>query len=216
MRLILVRHGESPSNLRHLLDTAEPGPDLTARGVEQAAALPQALANERIDAVYASSLVRAQQTAAPLARMLGLPVQVRAGIREVWAGDLEMRGDRRSVERYLTIAFAWPAGELGLRMPGAESGTEVLERFDAVVDEIVATGVRTAVLVSHGAAIRVWTACRASNVDAALASTSTLANTGVVTVAGDPATGWRALSWTGLDLEGQGGDPDAELDPGFL
>ena len=56
----------------------------------------------------------------------------------------------------------------------------------------------------------------ASNVDAALASTSTLANTGVVTLAGDPATGWRALSWSGIDLDGPAGDPDAELDPGFL
>jgi probable phosphoglycerate mutase len=216
MRLILVRHGESPSNVRHLLDTAEPGPDLTARGAEQAAALPRALADERVDAVYASSLVRAQQTAAPLARLLGLPVHVRAGIREIWAGELELRGDRRSVERYLTTVFAWPEGDLGRRMPGAESGTEVLERFDAVVAEIAATGVRTAVLVSHGAAIRVWTACRASNVDAALASTSTLANTGVVTLEGDPASGWRALSWTGVDLDGPSSGPDAELDPGFL
>lgn len=214
MRLILVRHGQSPSNVRHLLDTAEPGASLTELGRAQAAALPAALVGERIGVVYASSLVRAQQTAAPLAQTLGLPVHVRAGIREVAAGEFEMRGDVASVERYLSTVFAWPAGELGRRMPGGENGHEVLARFDAVVAEAAAASDRTTVFVSHGAAIRVWTSSRAHNLDAGFAATHTLDNTGSVILEGDPEAGWRAVSWTGADLGGSAGQP-AELDPGF-
>lgn len=47
MRLLLIRHGQTPSNLKHLLDTAAPGPGLTPLGQDQAAALPQALAGRR-------------------------------------------------------------------------------------------------------------------------------------------------------------------------
>src|SRR5437763_16103469 len=110
MRLLLIRHGQTPSNLKHLLDTAAPGPALTALGQEQAAALPQALAAEQIDALYASTLVRTQLTAAPLAAATRLEVQVRGGIRELGAGDLEMRGDDEAVALYLTTAFAWAEG----------------------------------------------------------------------------------------------------------
>ena len=40
MRLLLVRHGQTPSNVAGLLDTALPGPGLTALGTRQAAAIP--------------------------------------------------------------------------------------------------------------------------------------------------------------------------------
>ena len=201
MRLILVRHGQSPSNVTQLLDTAAPGPGLTDLGAAQAAALPLALAGESIDAIFASSLVRTQLTAGPLARALVLTVHVRSGLREVGAGDLEMRGDATSVERYLRTAFAWPGGDLGRRMPGAESGTEVLARFDHVVAEMAAGGSHTVAVFSHGAVIRVWTAARAHNLDAAFVATHMLANTGVVALDGDLVTGWHATSWTGAVVE---------------
>jgi broad specificity phosphatase PhoE len=57
MRLLLVRHGQTPSNVRSLLDTAVPGPGLTELGERQAAAPPEALAGEDIDALYASTLM---------------------------------------------------------------------------------------------------------------------------------------------------------------
>lgn len=200
MRLLLVRHGQTPSNLKHLLDTAEPGPGLTALGQEQAAALPGALASERIDALYASTLVRTQLTAAPLAAATGLEVRIRAGIRELTAGDLEMRGDEEAAHTYMHTAFAWSEGDVRLRMPGGENGVEALARFDAVVAEAHEGGARTAVMVSHGAAIRMWVAARADNVDVAYAAQYPLANTGVVVLSGAPDQGWRALLWEGESL----------------
>ncbi|MFE2077417.1 histidine phosphatase family protein [Streptomyces misionensis] len=216
MRLLLIRHGQTLSNVRHLLDTAAPGPGLTPLGTAQAAALPRVLAAEEIDALYASPLVRARLTAAPLAAARGLPVTVRDGIRELSAGDLEMLpGDAPEAAPYLRTAFAWSAGHTALRVPGGESGVEALARFDAVTEEAYRSGAGTVAMISHGAAIRVWTAARAVNVDIAFAAARPLANTGMITLAGGPATGWHALAWEATTLRPPGapGPAGEPLDP---
>ncbi|MGW6026766.1 histidine phosphatase family protein [Streptomyces sp. NPDC055099] len=208
MRLLLIRHGQTPSNLKHLLDTEVPGPGLTPLGQEQAAALPEALAAEKIDALYVSTLLRTQKTAAPLAAATGLEPRIRDGIRELSAGDLEMRGDQEAAAVYMSTAFAWPGGDLERRMPGGENGREALGRFDAVVAEAAATGAGTVALVSHGAVIRTWVAARAVNVDVEYAANHPLANTGVVILEGSPDEGWRALVWEGRPLGPEGESPE--------
>jgi probable phosphoglycerate mutase len=198
MRLLLIRHGQTPSNVKSLLDTAVPGPGLTELGERQAAALPEALADEDVEAVYASTMVRTQLTAAPLAAARGLGVQVRDGIRELAAGDLEgLPGASERGAEYMTTVFAWASGDVERRMPGGENGVEALGRYDAVVREAAAIGASTVAMVSHGAAIRTWTAARADNVDVEFARAHPLENTGVVVLEGSPADGWKALSWAG-------------------
>ncbi|MFE6955778.1 histidine phosphatase family protein [Streptomyces sp. NPDC057696] len=218
MRLLLIRHGQTPSNLKHLLDTEAPGPGLTPLGQDQAAALPQALAGETIDALYVSTLLRTQLTAAPLAAATGLEVQVRDGIRELVAGKLEMRGDDEAAALYLSTAFAWSEGDVERRMPGGENGVEALGRFDSVVAEAARSGAETVAMVSHGAAIRMWVAARATNVDVAYASSRPLGNTGVVVLSGSPDQGWQTLVWEGSPLGPEGspledGGPAGEAIP---
>ncbi|MFB7498584.1 histidine phosphatase family protein [Streptomyces sp. NPDC056161] len=215
MRLLLVRHGQTPSNVGGLLDTAVPGPGLTPLGQRQAAALPMALADEDIEAVYVSTLVRTQLTAAPLAAARGLDVRVRDGVRELSAGDLEMLpGDTEPGRAYMRTVFAWAGGDTALRMPGAETGAEALARFDAVVAEAAETAAGTVVVVSHGAAIRMWTAARAHNVDVPFVADHPLENTGVVVLEGSPADGWKVLSWEGAALAPAGASgPTGEPQP---
>lgn len=217
MRLFLIRHGQTPNNVRGVLDTAVPGPGLTELGFEQAAALPEALGAEPIDALYASSQLRAQLTAAPLAKALGLKVNVRHGVREISAGDLEMLGDTESIERYLSTVFAWSAGELARRMPGGPDGHETFARFDAVIDEVTSNGHRAVAIVSHGAMIRTWVGARAVNLDMRFVAANALSNTGVVVLERDAARRWNALTWMGgavggpgladADTDGPTGDP---------
>ncbi|MER6062507.1 histidine phosphatase family protein [Streptomyces sp. NPDC001792] len=205
MRLLLVRHAETPSNVHHLLDTKVPGPALTPLGEAQAAALPEALAGEDIEALYASTLLRTRLTAAPLAAARGLEVIVRDGIREVSAGDLEMLpGESAEGRAYMRTIFGWAAGDTAPRIPGGESGEEALARYDAVVAEAAASGAGTVAMVSHGAAIRLWTSARADNVDVAFAAARPLGNTGVVVLEGSPSDGWKALSWEGATVEPAG------------
>lgn len=204
MRLLLIRHGQIGSNVLNRLDSAVPGPPLTPLGEEQAAAIPHLLADIPLDAIYASTQIRAQLTAAPLARSRNLPVVVRDGIREIFAGDLETRSDRAAIDHYLRTILAWSGGDLSVRMPGAEDGTEVLARFDEVVAEVASTGAESAALVSHGAVIRTWATSRAHNLDAAFAAANSLQNTGVVVLEGDVDAGWHALTWEGAPLGGLG------------
>ena len=209
MRLLLIRHGQTTANVAYLLDTAVPGAELTDLGRRQAAALPEALADEDIEALYASTLIRTQHTAAPLAAARGLDVRVRDGIRELTAGDLEMLpGDTEPGHEYMRIVFAWAAGDTELRMPGGESGAEALARYDGVIAEAVDSGARTVAMVSHGAAIRMWASARADNIDVHFAAARPLDNTGIVILDGSPADGWKALSWEGARVETPAPDTD--------
>ncbi len=117
-------------------------------------------------------------------------------------------GDQEPGHEYMRIVFAWAAGDTELRMPGGESGAEALARYDAVVAEAVDSGARTVAMVSHGAAIRMWTSARAGNVDVDFAAARPLDNTGIVILEGSPADGWKALSWEGALVETAAPDTD--------
>ncbi len=202
MRLLLIRHGQTPGNVLGLLDTAHPGPGLTPLGVEQADALADSLGGQPIDALYASTLVRTQLTAEPLSRVRGLDVGVLSGLREIEAGSLESRGDRESIRRYLETVYAWGLGDLGVAMPGGPDGYAFFGRFDDDVAAIAASGAQVAAAVSHGAAIRVWVSSRARNIASSFGAENPLDNTGVVVLDGDPTQGWRLTTWAGTPVGG--------------
>jgi probable phosphoglycerate mutase len=90
--VLLVRHGESapahPDRPFPLVD-GHGDPPLDPVGHEQAAQLAARLANERIDAIYVTSLCRTLQTAAPLAQRLGIEPIVEPDLREVYLGEWE-------------------------------------------------------------------------------------------------------------------------------
>lgn len=197
MRLLLIRHGQTPANILGQLDTAYPGPRLTPLGERQALAVALALAEESIDSVIASTLVRTQLTAEPLDR----DIRVIEGLHEIEAGALEGRSDRESARTYLETAFAWGSGDLAVEMPGGTTGHAFFERFDAGIETATA-GAETVAVFSHGAAIRVWTAGRARNVPPIFAGTHELDNTGVVELDGSPRDGWTLVSWAGAPIGG--------------
>ncbi|MDN3483280.1 histidine phosphatase family protein [Arthrobacter sp. APC 3897] len=208
MRLILIRHGQTPSNEHHFLDTDVPGPGLTDLGLAQAAALPDALSGEPVDGIFASNLVRTQLTAAPLGAALGLPVEIRPGLREVSAGDLEMRNDREAIIAYLKTVYSWVKGDLGVHMPGGPDGHETFARFDAVIDELQAAGLKNPVVVSHGAMIRAWCTARAENTEPDFIVENALSNTGVAVMeSGGSGSGmrgsWKLLTWMGEAVGGR-------------
>src|SRR5690606_22874724 len=85
---------------------------------------------------------------------------------------------------------------------GGESGEEFYARYDAVVEEIASAGAGTAVIVSHGAAIRSWVPARARNVSREFAARTPVGNTGVIVLKGDPDAGWTTLTWEGQAVAG--------------
>jgi len=79
--IFLVRHGETVDNARQIMQGQTPG-ELNERGREQALQVAQRLADEEIDAVVASDLRRAIQTAEIIAVPHHLPVVTTPLLRE--------------------------------------------------------------------------------------------------------------------------------------
>jgi len=190
MRLILVRHAETESNLAGVLDTRIPGSALSALGERQAEDLVDTLVDESVDAIFASTQVRTQHSAAPLAKDRGLAVTILDSLREITAGSLEMLGDVDSIQMYLSTLELWVDGRLSWNVPGGETGAEFLERFDDAVNTAYESAGETAVVFSHGGAIRTWASIRAVNINRAVDLVWDLANVEFVALEGSPTTGW--------------------------
>jgi len=79
MELLIIRHGLP---IRRELTEGAADPELAPQGREQADHLARYLASEHIDAVYASPMARAKETAAPLAELLGMEIQISPGVAE--------------------------------------------------------------------------------------------------------------------------------------
>lgn len=191
MRLFLVRHGRTVSNVNRLLDTAFPGAELDEVGHQQAHALVERLDGEPLDGLYASDLVRTQQTAQPLAAHRGLEVTILSGLREIQAGIDEMSPDWR---RYVGTLSAW-SSDWSARVPGGEDAHAFYARYDAAVAHVAAAGHQAALVVSHGAALRMWIAARVRGVALDEVIGRRLGNTTVVSLEGSPDEGWHYLAW---------------------
>lgn len=201
MKFILARHGQTQANVDRILDTLPPGYPLTAEGRRQAEALADALRDEPVLAVYASPAVRARQTAVPVAARHGLaPVEL-DGVQEVFLGDLEARSDPEAHALWTGIYRAWHSGHPDRRVPGGETGTEVLQRYRAALHRLAIPGRDgTVVIVSHGGAMRLVAAAMATNVASDFAQDHYLPNTRTIVLEPDADTGWHCLRWNDVDL----------------
>ncbi|MGW5050777.1 histidine phosphatase family protein [Actinokineospora sp. NPDC004072] len=199
-RLLLVRHGETISNVHHVLDSAPPGPPLTDLGRRQAEAFAECTGAEPLTAVYASTAIRAQQTATPMAARRGLAVDVLAGVHEVQVGDLEGRADHEALAAFVEVYRGWTEGALHLAMPGGDTGHDVLDRFMADIATLRTTHPdETIALVTHGGILRLGAEALADNVGPQLANAGLIPNTGHVLLE-SRGTGWHCLEWTGVRL----------------
>jgi 2,3-bisphosphoglycerate-dependent phosphoglycerate mutase len=141
MDLLLVRHGESEAYVQGrpfpLLD-GHGDPPLSAEGRQQARLVGARLAAARIDAVYVSTLRRTAQSAAPLARQLGLDVRVEADLREVYLGTWEGGTFRQMVAENHPISQRMFAEERWDVIPGAEPSTALKARVSAAIERLAA------------------------------------------------------------------------------
>jgi broad specificity phosphatase PhoE len=201
-RLVLVRHGQSHGNVERRLDTRPPGAELTPLGLEQARAFARAWPHE-IGMVAHSVAVRAVQTAAEIGDERGLAPHELEGIHEAQVGDLEDRNDDAAIEQFKTVYHRWHDGDLDARLPGGESGREVLDRCVLVITQLRMRYLDDdawhgdIIVVSHGAAIRLIAATLAG-VDAGFALDHHLSNAESVVLAPITDGRWSCLHWGDL------------------
>lgn len=149
-RVFLLRHGQTDWNAERRLQGHLDMP-LNAVGRWQAERLGQALAGEGIVALYSSDLLRAQQTAQPLARALELPLQTDAALRERHFGRLEGLSYAEIDQRFPDDARGWRLREPGFAPGGGETLAAFFERAVAAVTRLAAPHEGQAIaLFTHG------------------------------------------------------------------
>jgi glucosyl-3-phosphoglycerate phosphatase len=145
---VLWRHGQTIWNVEHRFQGQTDIP-LDETGEAQAEYAARRLATLRPDAIFSSDLTRAASTAAPLARLTGLTVTLDKDLRERSGGDWEGLTDDEIAERYPAERATW-------NPPNGEPTAAVADRVRAALARIAVTIAdgRLAVVVSHGAALR--------------------------------------------------------------
>ncbi|GAA4942672.1 broad specificity phosphatase PhoE [Actinomycetospora succinea] len=153
-RVLLLRHGQSPLSVERRY-SGRGNPELTREGLEQAAAAATALAarhvaaDSHIRAVISSPLLRARQTAEPVAGVLGLGVTVDERLTETDFGTWEGLTFSEAAAQDPEVHRAW-LGDSAVSPPGGESFDLVAGRVDAALDDVLGRFPgQTVVIVSH-------------------------------------------------------------------
>ena len=150
--VILARHGESDWNAAGRWQGHTDRP-LTDRGRRQAEELARRLAHVPLDAVYASDLERARETAAAVAKPRGLEVEGLPELREVDVGSWAGLTREEAAERFPDGFRRWLDWEIGW-----DDGETYEEMGARVADAVRSLAARHAggriLVVSHGGSIR--------------------------------------------------------------
>jgi probable phosphoglycerate mutase len=155
--LLLIRHGRSADVVPGSPESLDP--PLHVEGVAQAAALAARLASKRIDAIYASHLARAVQTAQPLAEARGLTIESIEDLEEVRLGDWAAGEFRRRAMVSDPEWLAWRRTRRWDGIPGGEGDLVFRTRVTAAVDAIARRHPDgTTAIVVHGGVIQAYLA----------------------------------------------------------
>lgn len=198
-RIVVVRHGQSVGNVARVWTSARAGFPLTDIGHDQARGVGWSLADSGASAVYASPLLRAQQTAVEIGEVLGLAVATLEGVEEMHVGVHEGAHDDTIGPIALDVFGRWwRDGDLSARFEGGETGHEIASRMRASLEKVVAEHPgETVVVVSHGGVMAVALTEMSGNLDAEFVSQHILANCETVSVTYDGSS-WHCESWAGI------------------
>jgi broad specificity phosphatase PhoE len=134
--VLLIRHGQSRGNAERRFGghTATP---LSARGRNQAQATARVLKSESITAIYSSDLARAIETAQPLARLTGLPINSTNAFRERDVGVMEGLTFEDAAQQHPEQYAALLRRDFEYVLSGGESYRQLLDRARQKLDEII-------------------------------------------------------------------------------
>ncbi len=191
--LLLARPGDAEHPHAQVL--SDDGGRLTDLGIQQVGALAAAVAPERVARVFSSTLERAVESALLAGDALDLAVVEITGLEEIRVGECAGRpvGD----PSFQGVYERWIAGDLDARVPGAESGHEVLERVRGALVHIADQHRGETVLVfTHGGVLSFAVPRLSGNVPNDLAADGYPPHAVPARVEiGDD--GWRVLDWPG-------------------
>lgn len=148
-RFILVRHGETEWNRQDRFRGRSDVP-LNENGMTQAHKIAARLANAKIDAIYASPLPRAIQTAEPLAAAHHLEIEQTADLLDIDYGAWEGMPREDILAKYPDLYATWVKAPGKVKFPGGESVRQVRLRAEKLLSELCDDHLgETVALVSH-------------------------------------------------------------------
>ncbi len=151
MEVLLIRHAIP---IRRELESGIADPELASEGLKQADLMAQYLSTEKLHAIYASPMQRAQQTASPLATVQGLSITTIDGVAEfdknsnqyVPVEELKANNDPRWQEM---LRGAWTSAD--------ETEEEFISRTVGSIENIIANHASQRVaIVCHGGVINAY------------------------------------------------------------
>ncbi len=155
MNLLLVRHGEIPSNVNKVY-AGRSTEGLTEKGLDQAKEVAEKLKSYTIHSMYSSPIQRAFQTATIISEVIGHNIIIMDEFREMEFGPWEGESEESIAKSYPAEWHIWNNSPAELRLKQRETLQELQTRVLAGIKSIydVSDG-KTVVVVSHVAIIRV-------------------------------------------------------------
>ncbi len=140
-KVTVLRHGESEGNVKPVYQGNPPGTPLTKNGQKQAAAGAETLEGETVAVIYASPLMRTQQTAQAVAKVTGAEIKTDDRIRETAFGDYEGKtidfSDMALVRDKRAKKLAENSIESIYHFPGMETWDHVQSRVAEFLTEVL-------------------------------------------------------------------------------
>lgn len=154
-QLYLIRHGEVEEKYHKVFGGSRIDMALSPRGLKQGEALDAWLADTKIDAVYASPMLRVQQTIAPLLKRRAVTPMLMPDLREIDFGAWTGYRWEGVQEHFGVSAFDWLEVLDGAGIPEGESAAQLAERVRPCLERVLQENAhRTAVIACHGGIVR--------------------------------------------------------------
>ena len=155
-RICFVRHGETDWNIERRMQGHIDLP-LNAKGEEQAQALGRFFSGQQADALYSSDLLRARQTAQPIADALQRPMNVTVALREQHFGRCEGKVFAEIAALNPDDAQALISRDPDYATPGGGESRRQHEAriLGCIADLVSAHSGQTLVVVTHGGVLDV-------------------------------------------------------------
>jgi probable phosphoglycerate mutase len=148
--ILAIRHGETAWNKESRIQGQLDIP-LNATGLAQARRLAAALEGESIDAIYASDLARAWQTAEAIAALKNISIRAEPGLRERSFGIFQGRTWSEIEQQWPAESLRWRRRDPEFAAEGGESLQDFYGRAVGCVERLAAAHPgQTVVLVAHG------------------------------------------------------------------
>lgn len=152
MKLFCVRHGETCFNLAGRIQ-GQSDSQLSPLGRRQCQAVAEALGEFEIDALIASPLSRALESAQAIADRLRLPIEIEPRLMEIHAGIFQGHTWEEIDRKFPAESARWRSQDPDYRIPGGESRRDLMARTREAFCAIREAGFRQAVVVAHGGSL---------------------------------------------------------------